>query len=396
MFSVSHIFQFTASFFEVVSLNRVGGSTPFVTLDYGTFLGAQDGNLTSFLGIPFADSPVGDLRFRLPVPPPQLEGVQRAVSFGAACPQHALSPLPGMNFTGKYTKVSEDCLAINIIRPSFKLVPGRNLPVLVYFHGGGFEIGDATETRMNDIIDRSVHSGEPLMVVVPNYRLNGLGFLAGKEVKEAGVSNLGLQDQRFALQWVQKYISSFGGDPDRVTISGVSAGAVSVAMHLVSLDGNPNGLFHSAFMLSGGPLRLPSVLDGQSEYDLIVSETNCSAERDTLSCLRRVPLDQIMAAINKTRDIFSYSSLNLAWQPRVDGDLLRREPYESLVQGLYAKVPSIAGTCDDEGTLFSLANLNITTDEAFSEYISSNYLKGTTSAEISDVLRAYPRDPTKG
>ncbi|KAL4257702.1 Carboxylic ester hydrolase [Pleurotus pulmonarius] len=382
---------------------------PLVTLDYATFQGMYSGNLTMFLGMPFANAPIGDLRFRRPTPPSRIGGIQQATEFGAACPQHALSPLPGLNFTGNYQKISEDCLTINVIAPASKLSSVGGMPVLVlhedapvadliyyFLLQGGFEIGDATETPVETLVERSILRGAPIMVVVPNYRLNGFGFLSGKEVSASGVGNLGLHDQRLALQWVQDHISHFGGDPSKVTIWGSSAGAISVGMHLVSYDGDHGSLFHGAFMLSGAPMRIPSIVDGQAEYDLIVAETNCSNQRDTLTCLRKAPYDVLMTAINKTRDIFSYTSLNVPWQPRVDGDLLRHQPYEGIINGAYAKVPTIAGACDDEGTLFSLANMNITTDEAFSEYIQTNYLNGISASQMEQVLAAYPADPAAG
>lgn len=369
---------------------------PIVTLDYATFRGIETGNLRKFLGMPFANAPIGDLRLRRPTAPSRIEGIQEATEFGAACPQHALSPLPGFNFTGNYEKISEDCLTINVIAPASKFSSEGGIPVLVYFHGGGFEIGDATETPVETLVERSIVRGAPIMVVVPNYRLNGFGFLSGKEVSASGVGNLGLHDQRLALQWVQDHISHFGGDPSKVTIWGSSAGAISVGMHLVSYEGDYGSLFHGAFMLSGAPMRIPSILDGQPEYDFIVAETNCSKQRDTLSCLRKAPYDVLMAAIDKTRDIFSYTSLNVVWQPRVDGDLLRHQPYEGIIQGAYAKVPTIAGACDDEGTLFSLANMNITTEKAFSEYIQTNYLNSISASQMEQVLAAYPADPAAG
>ncbi|KAL0946484.1 hypothetical protein HGRIS_012701 [Hohenbuehelia grisea] len=229
-----------------------------------------------------------------------------------------------------------------------------------------------------------------------NYRLNAFGFLASKEVQEDGITNLGFHDQRLALKWVQKYISSFGGDPNQVTVWGHSAGAASVALHLVAFDGNSDALFHRAFMHSGGPWRLPHVLDGQGDYDFLVSETNCSAQADTLSCLRHAPYEDMLAAINRTANVFSYQSLNFAWTPRIDGAMIQRQPYESLVQGKYLKVPTLAGNCDDEGTLFSFSTLNLTTSHEFSSYINRIYLPTADTSQMRAVLEAYPDDPAQG
>ncbi|KDQ24063.1 hypothetical protein PLEOSDRAFT_1009757, partial [Pleurotus ostreatus PC15] len=356
--------------------------TPVVALDYSTFEGFTVGNVSQYLGMPFAAPPVGQLRFRKPSPPLHKRGVHRATEFGPACPQQALSPLPGIDFAGNYSSISEDCET-----RCFRL---SRMPRLIYnfrpLNQRGFEIGDATDTPASTLVERSIALGQPVIVVIPNYRINGLGFLAGREVLEAGVSNLGLHDQRFALEWIQKYISDFGGDPHKVTIWGVSAGAVSVALHL--LNPNGNSLFHAAFMESGGPLQIPKVSDGQKEYDAIVDTVGCTHHRDTLACLRTVPLNALTAAINETRDIFSFSSLNLAWIPRVDGDLIKEEPYTLIRRKAYVKVPFITGNCDDEGTLFSLSNMNIT--------FVDNYLPSATAEQIQRIANVYPDDPSQG
>ncbi|KAJ7666219.1 sterol esterase [Mycena polygramma] len=338
-----------------------------VELSYGSFQGIIVGNVTQSLGIPFAKSPVGDLRFREPMAPVHVPGVRLVDKFGAACPQQTLAPIPGLNFTGNYGSISEDCLTINVLKP---VQQSHDLPVLVWFHGGGFEIGDASDTIMNSILERSLERGKPIVIVIPNYRLNAFGFLAGKEVMDAGVGNLGLRDQKFALEWVQAHISAFGGDPNRVIIAGLSAGAISVGMHLVASDAEYPALFHGAFMESGATSSIPHVLEGQPQYDQLVAATNCTDATDTLDCLRHAPFDVLMSAINRTPNIFSYSSMG--------------------------NVPIIAGDCDDEGTLFSLANMNITTDQQFLEYMHHNYLPAASQDEISNLGVMYPSDPASG
>ncbi|KAG6850679.1 hypothetical protein C0991_010169, partial [Blastosporella zonata] len=136
--------------------------------------------------------------------------------------------------------------------------------------------------------------------------LSGFGFLASKEVHEAGVGNLGLQDQREALRWVQKYISSFGGDPSKVTIWGDSAGAISVSMHMLTNDGDAEGLFRAAFMQSGSFIPVGGFENGQRYYDKIVSESGCSSSEDTLECLREVPYEALKKAIDKSPGVFAY------------------------------------------------------------------------------------------
>ncbi|KAJ7132220.1 Alpha/Beta hydrolase protein [Mycena epipterygia] len=362
-----------------------------VKLSYGPFQGTVVGNVTQFLGIPFAQPPVGDLRFREPRDPIKFNSFRMADKFGAACPQQTLAPLPGLNFTGNYISISEDCLTINVLKP--KVTRGPKLPVVVWFHGGGFEIGDSSDTILNSFVERSVGLGKPVIVVVPNYRLNAFGFLASEEVKAAGIGNLGLRDQRFALDWVQKHIGAFGGDADQVIISGLSAGAISVGMHLVS---EPSPIFHGAFMQSGSTSSIPPITQGQPQYDQLVAATNCTQAADTLDCLRYAPYEDLMAAINQTPNIFSYSSLGNVWKPRVDGDILTQDPSIILSRGLHAKVPIIAGNCDDEGTMFSFANANITTDGDFLDYMHDNYLPEVSRDKILQLGELYPADPAYG
>ncbi|KAJ7034448.1 carotenoid ester lipase precursor [Mycena alexandri] len=345
-------------------------TSPTVSLDYGVFQGAVDGNLSTFLGVPFAQPAV---RFSLPQPPTLLHGVQNATAFGPACPQQALSPVPLPVAVPDEGVVSEDCLKLNVFAPR-AIPPHSKLPVFVWIYGGGFEVGNAPDTEEFTF-----------------------GFLAGKEVGDAGITNLGLRDQIFALKWCQKHIAAFGGDPARVVIGGPSAGAISAALLLLNnKQFEPAALFRGAFMLSGSPITTGSVADGQPHYDELVLANNCTGSNDTLECLRRVPLDSFMATVNHTTNLLSFSSLQNIWRPRVDGDVVVHNPLVSVSEGLYARVPFMTGDADDEGTLFSLSNTNITTDEEFVGYVHSNYLPRSTPAQIAQIATLYPDDPTQG
>ncbi|KAF7373907.1 Carboxylic ester hydrolase [Mycena sanguinolenta] len=367
--------------------------SPTVSLEYGTFLGATDGNLTKFLGIPFA-RPTG--RFELPRPPVQLHGLQNATIFGPACPQQALSPVPIVSFDNNHSSISEAYinsraigLFVDVYMPS-TAQPSSKLSVLFWIYGGGYEVGSSADTDVRPTVERSIFLGEPVIIVVPNYRVSAFGFLAGQEVGDAGVTNLGLRDQIFALQWAKKYVSSFGGDPERIVIGGQSAGSISTALLLLSNKQN------SGSLVSGSPGPAPTVADGQPYYDQLVVANNCTAASDTLDCLKRVPFDDFMATVNKTADLFSYRSLSLLWRPRVDGDVIVRNPPLSVAQGEFAKIPILSGDCDDEGTLFALSSTNVTTDSEFSDYVQSIYLPGGTSAEVAQIATLYPEDPVVG
>lgn len=375
-------------------------SAPTVNLSYGAFQGYTDGEVDAFLGMPFAEPPVGNLRFNLPQAPTAFDGIQQAVSFGPACPQQGLVlPESAPSNLGwsppSISIISEDCLSINIFKPS-SASAGDNLPVVFWIFGGGFELGDSALNPGTTLVERSITLGEPIVFVSHNYRLSALGFLGGTEVKEAGVGNLGLRDQRFAMQWVNQYISEFGGDPSKVTIWGESAGAYSVAAHLIWNGGNTEGLFRGAIMESGSPIPLQDISEGQPYYDQLVEDTGCSGTADTLDCLRDVPYETLLTAVALSPSIFAYQSLDLAWEPRIDGDILTQGGPEYLMSGQYAKVPIITGDCDDEGTLFSLGNLNVTTDDEFLTYINTYYLTNITSSQLASVGEAYPADPLDG
>ncbi|KAK7029558.1 hypothetical protein VNI00_014435 [Paramarasmius palmivorus] len=384
-------------------------AAPTVQLDSATVTGSSSSGVDSFLGIPFAQPPIGDRRYRLPEPISPYQTSFSATSEGPICPQKAsevpvLQGLPAeivnllVNLLGDVLgpdNESEDCLTINVYKPS-GITPDSKLPVLVWIFGGGFESGPSALYDGNKIVERSIALGQPVIYVGMNYRLNGFGFLASQEIKGAGVGNLGLQDQREAFRWIQKYIGAFGGDPTKVTIWGESAGAISVALHMLANDGNTEGLFRAAFMQSGAPIPVGGVENGQKYYDQIVSSTGCSGSPDTLQCLREVPYTQLKAAIDETPGIFSYQSLNLPWLPRADGTFLSDNPQKLVQEGKVANIPMISGNCDDEGTAFSLSSLNITTNAQVREYIKTNFITTITDPELDQLLQAYPQTLSEG
>ncbi|KAF8125294.1 sterol esterase [Boletus edulis] len=307
-------------------------------------------------------------------------------------------------------------LYLNVVKPA-GVRAGANLPVVVWIYGGAFETGDASGFNGTQIVSRSMELKTPVIYVSFNYRLNAFGFLGGKEVQAAGLGNFGLYDQRFALQWVQKYIYLFGGNPQQVIISGQSAGATSVLVQMVVYDGQSDGLFHGGVMVSGSvnPNFDISYPRAQGYYDFLVAQTNCSIASDTLDCLRQAPYESIYSAVMQIPSVYSYQAVNLSWGPLVDGVFLKQSTRQSLSQGKYAQVPAILGDVDDEGTFFSLTNLNVTTNDEFMEYLESKYvnvhssvaslltkhandsfLVGVPQQEIQKVGRVYEEDPTLG
>ncbi|XP_063534520.1 juvenile hormone esterase-like [Cydia strobilella] len=191
------------------------------------------GTFYSFKGIPYAEPPLGDLRFKAPQPPKPWTGVRSAKDFGPICFQ--------MNPITKTPWGSEDCLYLNIYTPN--LTPEKPLPVMFYIHGGSFAIGSSND----DMYGPEFLIRHDVILVTINYRLEVLGFL-GLDSKDAP-GNAGMKDQVQAMRWVKKNISSFGGDPENITIFGNSAGGVCVSFHLMSPI--TKGLFRRAIMQSG-------------------------------------------------------------------------------------------------------------------------------------------------
>ncbi|KAJ7789598.1 Alpha/Beta hydrolase protein [Mycena olivaceomarginata] len=141
--------------------------SPIVSLSYGTFQGLTEGTLTKFLGVPFGQAG----RFEVPRAPGQLRGVQNATTFGPACPQQALSPLPVPFVPGQYP-ISEDCLTLDILSPT-ALNSNSKAPVFVWIFGGGFEVGNSRDIDVSSVVERSIDTDEPVIVVTPNYRVSG-------------------------------------------------------------------------------------------------------------------------------------------------------------------------------------------------------------------------------
>ncbi|EJF57054.1 carotenoid ester lipase [Dichomitus squalens LYAD-421 SS1] len=393
----------------IATANPHGKSLPTVVLDNATVIGQPNGTTIKYLGLPFAQPPTGNLRLRLPQPVLPYNGTTNAPVLENQCIQQTFpdvtlpSDVPAA--AGQYLAAflqaadvpqSEDCLNLNVIVPANATTQLR-LPVAVWIYGGGFQIGSNALEHGENVVARSIELGYPIVYVGINYRLSAFGFLGGKEVKEAGVGNLGLQDQREAFRWVQKYISAFGGDPTKVMIWGESAGSISVALHMLHNGGNTDGLFRAGFMESGTVLPSGYVDNEylQNTYDGIVQDAGCSGSNDTLQCLREVE-KVLKAAMDKTPTFVGYQQVNTPYFPRADGVFVAQPSEQQLLAGAVAQIPLVAGNDQDEGTAFAFPTLNITTDDEFLEYINSNFYSNTPRDEVGKILELYPSDPADG
>ncbi|KAK2790226.1 hypothetical protein FQN52_005723 [Onygenales sp. PD_12] len=384
-------------------------ASPTVTIPApeATIIGHERLGVEVFPGIPFAKPPVGPLRLKPPQPITEPMGTYEAKENGKACPQFffstelddaiptsALGKLLNLPIFQKALNVGEDCLTINVHRPPGTTADDK-LPVLFWIYGGGFELGWNALFDVGSWVTASVNYGKPIVVVSVNYRVGGFGFLAGKEVLADGSANLGLLDQRLGLEWVADNIAAFGGDPDRVTIWGESAGSISVFDHMLMYEGDNDykgkPLFHAGMMNSGSlvpadPVDCPK---GQEVYDTVVESAGCANATDTLSCLREVDYDTLLDAMNAPPGILSYSSVALSYLPRPDGVLFTKPVEQLVLEGKFTKVPFIIGDQEDEGTLFALFQSNITTTAQLQTYLSEKFFNNASPELIEELTTIY-------
>ncbi|KAJ8032065.1 Cholinesterase [Holothuria leucospilota] len=296
-------------FSVVLSLLSFSVATrPTVTLKDGTVLkGVNEevnsdllpvhSEIESFYGIPYAEPPVGPLRFKPPLPKEQLDSPFEAIKVGRSCMQ----PDPeahGLRLTNE--ELSEDCLFLDVIVPKSK---PEKAHVFVSIHGGGFTVG-AGQMSLGNFLTFAAYSN--IIVVSFNYRLGPLGFLTTDDELIPG--NLGLLDQQLALKWVNENIEAFGGDPTKASIGGVSAGSASVAFH--TLSPGSKGLFQNAIMQSGSPfdewITYRQGEEARTEVRTLAKLLECSQEdieedAKLLQCLMEAPAEAFIENIVKVR-----------------------------------------------------------------------------------------------
>ncbi|XP_049779875.1 cholinesterase-like isoform X1 [Schistocerca cancellata] len=310
-----------------------------VTVEQGTLLGTTATSVynttyTAFLGIPYAEPPVGELRFRDPQPATHWVGVYNATKYGSDCVQD----------TGDG---SEDCLYLNVFVPD---VPGEGsgFPVLFWIHGGGFTYGSGSDQQYGP--DFLVSYG--VILVTINYRLGPLGFLStGDEVVPG---NAGLKDQLLALKWVGQNIASFGGDPDLITLQGQSAGGMAVSFHMVSPLST--GLFSKVIIQSGNFIGQPLSMEWARRHAFRLGaalgfETDDSQELvDFLRSLNATGLvvDTSLVLTDEEQALFSYSPWWPHIEPELEGSFFSESPIQMLTDGRFNRVPILTGVTSAE------------------------------------------------
>ncbi|GAA5939261.1 uncharacterized protein JCM15063_004469 [Sporobolomyces koalae] len=359
-------------------------SGPSVEIKNGTVEGIslKSFNQEAFLGIPYAQPPVGDLRLRRPR---SLEkgfenGVYKADEYSVFC--------PGFGGDEIGYELGEDCLTINVVRPA-GTAENASLPVGFWIYGGGFAMGGSGDRRYNStwVVQRSVEMEKPIIFVSVNYRVAALGFLDSPELKREGNENMGLYDQRLALHWVQENIAAFGGDPTKVTIWGESAGAMSVSAHLLGYGLNSTELFRGAILESGGPTteNFKTLNDTAPMYAEILDKTGCSShssESGQLECLRNLDFDKFNSSVAAT-----------SWMPAIDGELVPMAPTQQVDGSTFVKVPLLIGANTDEGTAFGSRGLNNTADIVAAYSARYPYM---LNSSVEHLVSLYSEEPSAG
>lgn len=361
-------------FITIVAFSQSDNSMPVqTTIKNGVIEGNYNvtNGISTYFGIPFAKPPVGDLRWKAPVPAENWTGVKMTKKFSAR-------PIQGLVFGDMNSwsdGVSEDCLYLNVWTPAKR--NSKDLPVLVYFYGGGFVAGDASEPRYNG----ESMAKEGVVVVTVNYRLGIFGFLAHPELSAEtsykGSGNYGLLDQTLALQWVKENIAAFGGNPNQVTIAGESAGSISVSYQMASpLSKN---LIHGAIGESGAGINPTLAPVSLEEAEKIGKEFVEKAGYISISELRKM----------SSKDVFEIyqESGRFGFPVVVDGYFLPKLLPEIFRAGEQAQVPLLLGWNSAEIPGQSFMQGKPYTKETFVEKVKEAY-----PDRFNEILALYPHE----
>jgi para-nitrobenzyl esterase len=332
--------------------------------------GRQSSGVRIFRGIPFAEPPVGELRWKEPQPAKNWQGVRDAKTFGPRCMQ-----APIFGDMGFRSEMSEDCLYLNVWTPAKSA--GERLPVLVYFFGGGFVAGAGDEPRY----DGESMAAKGIVSVTINYRLGVFGFLAHpeltKESPHKASGNYALLDQSAALRWVRQNIAAFGGDPNRVTIAGESAGSVSVSAQMASPLSKD--LIAGAIGESGSIMgTLPPVPLAQAEKSGAKFAADLGAT--SLAALRAMSTQQVFEAATKG----GFASVG-RFPITIDGYFFTEPPAATFAAGRQSHVPLLVGWNSEEMTGMALLRGKEPTAENYEKAVREQL-----GARADEALKLYP------
>jgi len=362
-------FFFLLMLTESAVFAQLNGAPPRVTTANGILEGVDESGIKTFKGIPFAAPPVADFRWREPQPVKNWTGIRKADKFAPRAMQ--LPIYSDMNF--RSDGISEDCLYLNVWTPAG--TGKERLPVLVYFYGGSFAAGDGSELRY----DGESMARRGIVAVTVNYRLTVFGFFAHPELtKESphhASGNYGLLDQSAALQWVQKNIAAFGGDPKKITIAGESAGSSSVSAQMASpLSRN---IIAGAIGESGSLLGL-NPMTSLKDAEKSGSDFSASLKANSLADLRALPAEQILKATSTP----GFGGFPIC----VDGYFFPKSPLEIYEKGEQAHVPLLVGWNSQEMAYQAILGQSKPTVENYRKAVEKLY--GDKSEEVLAVYSA--------
>ena len=344
-------------------MNENTATQPVVELKDGALMGRIKDAVYLFSGIPYAAPPVGAARFKAAQPVQPWEGIRDATKFGPAAPQ-----IPSGGMTDRVpVRWSEDCLTLNVATPS---ITGDKKAVLVWIHGGAYRSGQGAIPWYNGSSFATLGN---ILVVTINYRLGALGFTDLSSFAEgyetSGVN--GLLDQIKALEWVQNNIGAFGGDPERVTIAGESAGAFSVTTLLGAA--RARGLFHRAIPQSGAAHHTLTQAQGLRVAELLMQETQSTDVQALIDC----PVETLLNAQNTASARYHtehHSPGVQAFYPVSGNEIIPTTLLEAIEAGVGRDIPVLIGTNQDESSLFMLGSSEDSTAETQSKAYGSSDL----------------------
>ncbi|KAK7034717.1 hypothetical protein VNI00_012124 [Paramarasmius palmivorus] len=288
---------------------------------------------------------------------------------------------------------SEDCLNLNVVRPQGVQAHDK-LPVMVWIYGGGLYTGSINDTIYNPdaLVHQSVEKDTPIIFVAMNYRLNIFGFALSEALRTNNSLNVGLKDQRLALEWVQKNIEFFGGDPERVTIFGQSSGGLSVGIQILAYGGTRPVPFHAGIMESTALEPTSTSNFSLVAYNGVAQLAGCNTfgdpqSPDTLACLRALPFEDLLNFTITQHDSTADQNDGDIYLPTVDDDFLPQASSELARQGLFPKIPIIIGWTNNDAASFTPSTIQTPAD-TFS--FVQLYWQGLTNDSIATILSLYP------
>lgn len=344
--------------------SAIAASGPRAVTQEGTVEGVYKNGAAVFLGIPYAEPPVGDLRWEPPKRKDAWKSILKATAFGPTCAQITTLGV----FAGPANN-NEDCLYLNVFSPNVESAAQSKLPVLFWIHGGGNVDGES-----NDYDATKLAVQGRLVVVTVNYRLNLMGFLSHPALNKGKFGNYGIMDQQLALNWVKRNIAAFGGDKNNVTVGGQSAGASDTGMHVISPLSK--GLLDRAIYESSVPSTIPTADIALTRGKAFGVAAKCGdgADAKTAKCLRALPASTVLTLSGTQSANGPYIT-----GPFVDGTVIPIQPWEAWSNGQFVHVPMMNGRVQDEANFslgiaeyFKKPRVAFTADD-FTTYVKTTY-----------------------